>query len=142
LCDRHQPLVRETNERRKGCIRRAAVGFVLAATMLCLVVIQNVIVLVNVLFCAACLVLLFFEAAFGICIGCKVCILFNRQPSRPVAAGRGGVNIHARPAAGSQRSWAGRCRLCGVGTNIVRRPVPVSQLRKSTSRMLLLRCVE
>ena len=58
-----------------------AIGFVLAATMLYLVVIQNVIGPVNVLVCAACLVLLFFEAAFGICIGCKVYNLFNKQPA-------------------------------------------------------------
>jgi hypothetical protein len=59
-----------------------AIGFVLAATMLYLVVIQNVIGPVNVLVCAACLVLLFFEAAFGICIGCKVYTLFKRQPAQ------------------------------------------------------------
>ena len=59
-----------------------AIGFVLGATMLYLVVIQNVIGPVNVLVCAACLVLLFFEAAFGICIGCKVYNLFNRQPAQ------------------------------------------------------------
>jgi len=59
-----------------------AIGFVLAATMLYLVVIQNVVGPVNVLVCAACLVLLFFEAAFGICIGCKVYEVFSRQPAQ------------------------------------------------------------
>lgn len=49
-----------------------AIGFVLALTMLYLVVLKGVIGPVNVLVCAACLLLLFFESAFGICIGCWV----------------------------------------------------------------------
>jgi hypothetical protein len=49
-----------------------AIGFVLALVMLYLVVIKHVIGPINLIVCAACLVLLFFETAFGICIGCKV----------------------------------------------------------------------
>ena len=49
-----------------------AIGFALAVTMLYLVVIKHVVGPINLIVCAACLVLLFFEAAFGICIGCKV----------------------------------------------------------------------
>jgi hypothetical protein len=56
-----------------------AIGFVLALTMLYLVVINNVIGPVNLFVCAACLVLLFFESAFGICLGCKVYNLFNKE---------------------------------------------------------------
>ena len=52
-----------------------AIGFVLALTMLYLVVIQGVIGPVNLLVCGLCLLLLFFESAFGICIGCW---LYNR----------------------------------------------------------------
>ena len=43
--------------------------------MLYLVVIQGVIGPVNLLVCGLCLLLLFFESAFGICIGCW---LYNR----------------------------------------------------------------
>lgn len=49
-----------------------AIGFVLALTMLYLVVLNNVIGPINLIICSACLTLMFFEAAFGICLGCKV----------------------------------------------------------------------
>jgi hypothetical protein len=49
-----------------------AIGFVLALTMLYLVVIKHVVGPINLFVCATCLALLFFESAFGICIGCKV----------------------------------------------------------------------
>jgi hypothetical protein len=48
------------------------IGFVLALVMFWLVVVQQVVGPVNLLVCALCLILLFFETAFGICIGCKV----------------------------------------------------------------------
>lgn len=47
-----------------------AIGWLLAATMFTLVVWQQVIGPVNLIVCALCLLLLFFESAFGICIGC------------------------------------------------------------------------
>lgn len=59
-----------------------AIGFVLAAVMLVLVVIEHVIGPINLIVCATCLVLLFFETAFGICIGCKVYNLFNKTPAQ------------------------------------------------------------
>ncbi len=49
-----------------------AIGFVLAATMLYLVVLNHVVGPINLVVCALCLTLLFFETAFGICIGCKI----------------------------------------------------------------------
>jgi len=52
-----------------------SIGLLLALTMLYLVVIQGVVGPVNLLVCALCLLLLFFESAFGICIGCW---LYNR----------------------------------------------------------------
>jgi hypothetical protein len=48
------------------------IGFVLASVMFWLVVIQQVVGPINLLICALCLTLLFFETAFGICLGCKV----------------------------------------------------------------------
>lgn len=56
-----------------------AIGLALALAMLYLVVINNVIGPVNLIVCATCLLLLFFESAFGICIGCKVYNLFSRN---------------------------------------------------------------
>ncbi len=58
------------------------IGFALALTMFYLVVVRQVVGPANILVCAACLVLLFFESAFGICIGCKVYNLFNRQQAQ------------------------------------------------------------
>lgn len=58
------------------------IGWSLALVMLYLVVIQRMIGPVNLLICATCLLLLFFEAAFGICLGCKIFNLFARQPAQ------------------------------------------------------------
>ena len=48
------------------------IGFALAAVMLYLVVIRQVVGPLNLFVCVACLTLLFFESAFGICLGCKL----------------------------------------------------------------------
>jgi hypothetical protein len=58
------------------------IGFVLALTMLYLVVLNNVIGPINLVVCAICLILLFFETAFGICIGCKIYNLFNQEKAQ------------------------------------------------------------
>ncbi|MFA7399559.1 MAG: DUF4395 domain-containing protein [Sideroxydans sp.] len=57
-----------------------AIGFALAFTMFLLVVINNVMGPVNLIVCALCLLLLFFETAFGICLGCSVYRLLNNKP--------------------------------------------------------------
>jgi hypothetical protein len=59
-----------------------AIGFGLALAMLYLVVIKHVIGPINLIVCASCLVLLFFESAFGICIGCKVYNGFNKEQAQ------------------------------------------------------------
>jgi hypothetical protein len=59
-----------------------AIGFVLAATMLYLVVLNDVIGPINLIVCSMCLTLLFFETAFGICIGCKIYNLFNKEKAQ------------------------------------------------------------
>ncbi|WP_310450642.1 DUF4395 domain-containing protein [Sulfuritalea sp.] len=59
-----------------------AIGFVLAITMLWLIVINNVIGPINLLVCATCLTLMFFESAFGICLGCKIYNLFAKQQAQ------------------------------------------------------------
>ena len=55
------------------------IGFLLGLTMFFTVVVYNVIGPINLFVCLACMILLFFEASFGICIGCKVYNLFNRN---------------------------------------------------------------
>lgn len=59
-----------------------AIGFALASAMMYLIVLNNVIGPVNLLVCALCLLLLFFETAFGICLGCKIYNLFNRNKAQ------------------------------------------------------------
>ena len=58
------------------------IGFVLAAAMMYLVVYQNVRGPINLIVCLLCLLLLFFEAAFGICIGCRIYNLFNQKQAQ------------------------------------------------------------
>ena len=59
-----------------------AIGFVLALAMLYLMVLNNVIGPINMIVCSVCLLLLFFEAAFGICIGCKFYNLLNKEKAQ------------------------------------------------------------
>ncbi len=56
-----------------------ALGFVLALTMFYVLVIKNIIGPVNLFVCLTCLLLLFFETSFGICIGCTIYNLFHRK---------------------------------------------------------------
>ncbi|MBL7003499.1 MAG: DUF4395 domain-containing protein [Gammaproteobacteria bacterium] len=55
-----------------------AFGFILAAIMFYLVVLNNIRGPINIITCALCLNLLFFEAVFGICAGCKVYDFFHK----------------------------------------------------------------
>jgi hypothetical protein len=56
-----------------------SVGLILALAMLYLVVIERVIGPINLIICATCLLLMFFESAFGICVACKLYNLFHRD---------------------------------------------------------------
>ena len=53
-----------------------SIGLALAVTMLYLIVINNMVGPFNLLVCATCLTLMFFESAFGICLACKIYNLF------------------------------------------------------------------
>ena len=46
------------------------IGVIMAATMFVLMVVLNTVSVINGLTCLACLIFLFFESAFGICLGC------------------------------------------------------------------------
>ncbi len=64
-----------------------AIGLALAATMFYLIIVNNVIGPVNLLVCGLCMLLLFFETAFGICLGCKIYNVFHpRQALCPGGA--------------------------------------------------------
>jgi hypothetical protein len=59
-----------------------SVGFSLAILMFYLIVINHVIGPINLIVCATCLILLFFESAFGICLACKVYNLFFKDKAQ------------------------------------------------------------
>ena len=59
-----------------------AIGLCLASLMMYLVVLNDVRGPINMITCLVCLMLLFFETAFGICIGCKLFNLFNQEKAQ------------------------------------------------------------
>lgn len=59
-----------------------AIGFILASTMFFLMIVNNILGPVNFILCLACLMFLFFETAFGICLGCKVYNLFHKEKAK------------------------------------------------------------
>ncbi len=56
------------------------IGVALSATMFVLMVLMNTYGPISGIICLVCLVFLFFEAAFGICLGCKFYRLVYRKP--------------------------------------------------------------
>ena len=75
-----------------------AIGFVLAATMLYLVVLNNVVGPINMIVCSMCLILLFFETAFGICIGCNIYNMFNKEKAQLCPGGVCEMPLNQRQA--------------------------------------------
>jgi len=59
-----------------------AVGWTLAVLMFYLIVLNSVIGPINLIVCATCLTLMFFESAFGICLGCKVYNRFSKEQAQ------------------------------------------------------------
>ena len=58
------------------------IGVVLAAIMFSMMVIVNAYSPITGIICLICLVFLFFESAFGICLGCKFYTLFHKEPAQ------------------------------------------------------------
>jgi hypothetical protein len=58
------------------------IGVILSATMFTLMVIVNSYSIITGVICVICLVFLFFEAAFGICLGCLFYPLFHKQKAQ------------------------------------------------------------
>jgi len=59
-----------------------AIGLVLSATMFTFMVIVNAYSPITGIICLACLIFLFFESAFGICLGCKFYSLFYKEKAQ------------------------------------------------------------
>lgn len=78
------------------------IGLVLSATMFLLMVVLNTYSIITGLICLVCLIFLFFESAFGICLGC---VLYRWKHKEPAAYCPGEVcDIKARHA--SQKTTA------------------------------------
>jgi len=58
------------------------IGLVLATIMFYLIVIMGIVGIINLAICFLCLTLLFFESAFGICIGCWLYNMVNKEKSK------------------------------------------------------------
>lgn len=74
------------------------IGLALAVAMFFLMVIGHVVGPINMLVCGTCLLLLFFETSFGICIGCKI---YNMLPGARAQLCPGGaceIPVAAPPA--------------------------------------------
>jgi len=59
-----------------------SIGFFLATIMMYLVVVSGVRTPLNLYICLLCMVLMFFESAFGICIGCLIYNFFNKEKAK------------------------------------------------------------
>jgi len=58
------------------------IGVVLSATMFTLMVIANSYSIITGVICVICLVFLFFESAFGVCLGCLFYPLFHKEKAQ------------------------------------------------------------
>jgi hypothetical protein len=58
------------------------IGLILATIMFVLLVVVNAVSPITGIICLICLVFLFFESAFGICLGCKFYPLFHREKAQ------------------------------------------------------------
>ena len=79
-----------------------SIGLILAVTMFYLIVVNNVIGPFNLLICSTCLVLLFFESAFGICIACKIYNLAFKEKAKLCPGNTCEVNVE-KPSDENQR---------------------------------------
>jgi hypothetical protein len=64
-----------------------AVAWVLAIVMFYLIVLNSVIGPINLVVCATCLTLMFFESAFGICLACKIYNLGSHRQAQHCPGG-------------------------------------------------------
>lgn len=62
-------------------------GLILAMSMFYLVVLNDIKGPINLLICSLCLLLLFFESAFGICLGCKIYDMTHKDKAQNCPGG-------------------------------------------------------
>jgi hypothetical protein len=87
-----------------------AIGLVLSSTMFVFLVLANAHSPITGISCMLCLVFLFFESAFGICLGCKIYPLFFKATMRHCPGGA----CDARPGrAGPKTSTAQKLVVAG-----------------------------
>lgn len=55
------------------------IGLTLSSAMFVHMIVLNAYGIINGLSCLVCMILMFFELAFGICIGCKIYAVFNKN---------------------------------------------------------------
>lgn len=79
-----------------------SIGLGLALLMFYLIVVQGVIGPINMLVCGTCLLLMFFESAFGICLGCK---LYDKFSPNPVTLCPGNVCGYTPPKGAGGQWW-------------------------------------
>ncbi len=65
-----------------------SIGLGLAILMFYLIVLNDIKGPINLFTCLACLILLFFEVAFGICLGCKIYKIFNKNSLQDCPSGK------------------------------------------------------
>lgn len=58
------------------------IGLILATIMFTLMVVMNTYSAISGIICLICLIFLFFESAFGICLGCKMYSLFYKEKAQ------------------------------------------------------------
>ncbi len=58
------------------------IGFILSGIMLFLMVFLNTYSIISGIICLSCLILMFFEAAFGICLGCYIYKLVKKENAK------------------------------------------------------------
>ncbi len=89
-----------------------SIGLGLALLMFYLIVLKGVIGPINMLVCGTCLLLMFFESAFGICLGCK---LYGKLSPNPVTLCSGNVcGYTPTKGAGGNRAQLGVLLVFGV----------------------------
>ena len=75
-------IVGKQNPEYVGAVQKKfawTIGLVLATIMFFLIVVMNSDSIINFFICQICLIFLFFEAVFGICLGCKFYPLFHKE---------------------------------------------------------------
>lgn len=79
------------------------IGLVLGVVMFWTMGINQIVGPINMLVCGTCLTLMFFETAFGICLGCKVYNLFHKEKAQLCPGG-----VCELPAAPPKRLGLGK----------------------------------